>query len=285
MDTRFPISIRLGLMLLTLAFGACANQAPDGGGAKENPKTMNRFESSLPQGFEMPTDAVGQRILREYGAIFVARGVRVPLRPVFRNGDEVAAFQGTVEEASARIGEFDVVLQARALDALKRAIEEARATGKDITPRGSDASKRDYAGTVGLWLSRVEPGLKHWVAEGRLDAAEADRIRALPPFEQVPEILALEEKGLFFSKDLSKTILQSVAAPGTSQHLSMLALDIDQFNDKEVIAILNRNGWYQTVVSDLPHFTYLGKNDGEFSELGLKLIVVAGREYWIPGID
>lgn len=246
---------------------------------------MTEFESNLPEGFEMPDDPVGKRILKEYGALFVAKGVEVPKSAVFRGEDDVRSFQSRLSVSSETMGGFEVVLQSRALEALRKAKAEAREAGKDVTPRGSDSAKRAYRDTVGLWESRIGPGLKHWVGQGRLSQSEADRIRSLEPFAQVPEILKLEQAGMFFSKDLSKTVLYSVAPPGTSQHLSMLALDINEFNDREVIAIMNRNGWFQTVVSDLPHFTFLGLGAGELASRGLTSVRSGGREFWIPRME
>jgi hypothetical protein len=106
----------------------------------------------------------------------------------------------------------------------------------------------------------------------------------LSPFEQVPEIFKLEAKGIFFSKDLSKSIIYSVAPPGTSQHLSMLALDIKEHNNSEVREILAKHGWFQTVISDLPHFTYLGIPENELESYGLKKVVDDGRVFWIPDL-
>ena len=115
-----------------------------------------------------------------------------------------------------------------------------------------------------------------------LSPEEAERIRNLAPVEQIPEILELEEQGIFFSKDLSKSTVYSVAPPGTSQHLSLLAFDINEYNDPIVKAILAKHGWFQTVVSDLPHFTYLGFSEKELPALGLKYVISGGRSYWIP---
>src|SRR5690606_16903621 len=144
-----------------------------------------------------------------------------------------------------------------AMDGLRKAISEATAASLSITPRGADSAKRTYNETIELWKSRVDPALKHWVANGRLAQTDADKIRALSIFDQVIEVLKLEEKGIYFAKDLSKSIIYSVAPPGTSQHLSLLALDVTQHDDAKVRKILADNGWFQTVASDLPHFTFL----------------------------
>ncbi len=93
-----------------------------------------------------------------------------------------------------------------------------------------------------------------------------------------------ESKGLYFSKDLSKSILFSVAAPGASQHIFMLALDVEQFANKNVREILADHGWFQTVLSDLPHFTYLGVKESELPALGLKKVTHGGQIFWIPNI-
>ena len=49
-----------------------------------------------------------------------------------------------------------------------------------------------------------------------VDQAEAARIRGLTPYEQVPEVFRLESQGIYFAKDLSKSIIYSVAPPGAS---------------------------------------------------------------------
>jgi hypothetical protein len=96
--------------------------------------------------------------------------------------------------------------------------------------------------------------------------------------------LALEERGLYFAKGFSKSIIYSGAPPGSSQHLSMLALDIVESNNPVVRQILAKHGWFQTVVSDLPHFTFLGEAEAELPKLGLKKVASSGRSYWVPDI-
>lgn len=240
------------------------------------------YTANLPSGFVQPTDAVGQRILKDYGALFVARGGAVPPNTViFKSESEVSAFQASLSKSSETIGGFNIELQAAAMKALKEAIAEASFS---ITPNGADSAKRDYAGTVTNWASRVNPGLTHWVGKGRITEAEASKIHQLSPFEQVPEIFKFESQGIFFSKDLSKSIVYSVAPPGTSQHLSMLALDVKEHGDSKVRDMLNKHGWFQTVVSDLPHFTYLGVPESQLSGLGLKKVTDGGRDFWVPSI-
>jgi len=218
------------------------------------------------------------RLQSEYGAVLKAQnGVVLPPRGMFSSDEEVAHWRANVE-----ISGGDYVLQTAAAEALSAAREEARKQGLDITPRDTDAAARDYAYTVELWMSRVNPGLEHWVKKGRLNSAEAERIRILPSREQTVAILQLEERGMFFSKDFSKSILCSVAPPGASQHLALLAFDVKEHQDPRVREILARHGWYQTVQHDEPHFTYLGAGTSELQALGLVRKVAGQRVYWLP---
>ncbi len=243
------------------------------------------FFANLPEDFAKPTEEVGKRLLKEYGAVFVARGGAIaPKKVIFRDEADVATFQSSVEKTSKTIGNLTIELQTPAMKALKGAMDEAAQNDLTITPRGADSAKRSYAQTVELWASRVDPGLAHWTANGKLKKEDAERIKALSPFEQVPEIFKLEAKGIFFAKDLSKSIIYSVAPPGTSQHLSMLALDVAEFENAAVRKILAKHGWFQTVKSDLPHFTFLGVTENALPNLGLKKISDGGRDFWLPDI-
>jgi hypothetical protein len=260
---------------------------PDASPKKSNRIKNQKFLSSLPSGFKLPDDSdeVGMRMLSDYGAMFVARGGAVPPPTVvFADEAAVSSWQASVKPARADFGGINIELQGPAMKALTEARDEARASRLDITPRGPDAARRTYAETVKLWQSRVDPGLSHWVSAGSLTKEEAARIRALSPRDQIPEILKLEDQGLYFSKDFEKSILYSVAAPGTSQHLSMLAFDVKEYDNASVRSILARHGWFQTVSSDLPHFTYLGVTEDQLPSLGLKKTTNGGRTFWVPDL-
>lgn len=248
-------------------------------------KKIKLFYENLPADFEVPVDTVAEKMFGEYGALFVAGNDAIsPNKVVFENEGEVSGWQKTVKSSKATVAGFKVELQAPAMKALKKAIKEVEENNLTITPRGADAARRNYAQTVELWASRVNPALVHWLEKGRLTESQAAKIRALTPFEQVPEIFKLEAKGIFFSKDLTKSIIYSVAPPGTSQHLSMLALDIKEHANAEVRKILARHNWFQTVISDLPHFTYLGIAENELETRGLKKVIDEGRDFWIPDL-
>jgi len=231
-------------------------------------------------------DVVARRVLHDYGAMFVgASNILPPPLCVFASEEQVAEFQNAAGVAAATIGDATIELQPAAIDALLQARAQAHAEGLDITPRdGAEGARRSYADTVRLWNSRFLPALDHWTKVGRLKAEEADRLRALPVAEQVPEVLELEKQGIFFSKDLSKSVLYSIAAPGTSQHIAMLAFDANEFLEARVREIMAEHGWFQTVLSDLPHFTFLGLTEAELPSRGLKSVEVNAQKFWIPDV-
>jgi len=251
----------------------------------KNDPNRNAFVENLPSDFSMPDDPLELRLLREYGAIFVAKGgATVPAKIVFEDSTHVETFQAGLQKTIQIIDGFIMQLQTCAMAALLKAIREAGRRSLSITPRASDSAERNYDETVDLWASRVEPALEYWVDNGKITRKDADRILALTPFRQVPEILKLEEQGIFFAKDLSKSIIYSVAPPGTSQHLSLLAFDIREHANSSVRAILENEGWFQTVISDLPHFTFLSVSESDLNELGLKGVTNGGRRFWVPDI-
>jgi hypothetical protein len=230
-------------------------------------------------------DAVARRVLAEYGAMFVAEGVRLPSVCLFEDEEEVERFQREAGWEAHEVGGTLIELQPPAMRALVRARAEALDAGLDITPRGgSEAARRGFADSLRLWRSRCHPALEHWRAAGRLDGAEAERVRGLPTREQVAAVLELERGGIYFSTDFTKSILYSVAAPGASQHLAMLAFDASEYRDPRVRRLLARHRWFQTVLSDLPHFTYLGLAEEELPARGLKRVALQEQEFWIPDI-
>jgi hypothetical protein len=233
------------------------------------------------------TDIVAERVFRDYGAIFAAdRNVVLPPRCVFSNETEVSNYQNAANPKAATLGGTSIELQEPAMDALLEAIKEAAKKNLRITPRGgSIAGRRSYEDTARLWNSRFYPGLAHWQGRGKISRRDAEAAKAMPINQQVAKVLEWEGRNLWFSTDFSKSILYSVAAPGASQHIFMLALDVEQFANKQVRDILARHGWFQTVQSDLPHFTYLGVEESRLPSLGLKAVTVSGHKFWIPNLD
>ena len=232
-------------------------------------------------------DPLTKRLLTEYGAIFVAsQKVVLPYKCILESEADVLAFQAIANPRYQQVGGVTVTLQEVALVAFLAARAAAAKEGVAISVRGgSTASTRDYAKTVALWESRFHPALLHWSARGRITKADADRARQMPMREQIATVFGWEERKIWFSKDLSKSILYSVAAPGASQHNFMLALDIEQYGNARVRKIMGDHGWFQTVKSDLPHFTYLGRTRDELQSLGLKREVISGQEFWIPNME
>jgi hypothetical protein len=258
---------------------------------------MNPFYKTLEHALQLrgasiedicpPGDQVARRVLHDYGAMFVsADTVLPPTLCVFSSEDEVERFQKEAGLTAGEFGEATIELQPAAMTALLLARDLARAEGLEISPRdGAEGARRSYADTVRLWNSRFLPALDHWTKADRLSESQAERLRNLPIQDQVPEVLELEKEGIFFSKDFSKSVLYSIAAPGTSQHIAMLAFDANEFLDARVREILAQHGWFQTVLSDLPHFTFLGLTEAELPGRGLKRAEANSQTFWIPDVD
>jgi hypothetical protein len=232
-------------------------------------------------------DPTARRILEEYGAVFVAKKeVTLPSVCFFTSDEEVTQFQNRAGIAQATINDTVIELQPAAMKAYLKARDKALDEDLDITPRdGSEAARRSYSDSLTLWNTRFLPALDYWISQGRLTQEEAERLKKLSLKEQITAVLELEKQGIYFSKDFSKSILYSIAAPGSSQHLAMLALDVAEFQNPRVREILAEHGWFQTVLSDLPHFTYLGLKEKDLPKHGLKSVVVNDQTFWIPNTE
>ena len=243
-------------------------------------KRKTNIESICPA-----SDAVARRVLEDYGAIFLARKVLPPPVCVFTSDEQVVQFQENAGYRTEFIGYDEVELQPEAMKQLLKARSEAQKENLDITPRdGAEAARRSFEDSLQLWDTRFQPALDYWLAQGRLTEAEVARLKNLPLRNQIAEVLELEKSGIYFSKDLSKSILYSIAAPGTSQHIAMLAFDVTEFDNPRVREILAKHGWFQTVLSDLPHFTFLGLKEKDLPKHGLKQVEVDGQVFWIPNV-
>lgn len=247
----------------------------------------SKSDFSLKDICPIDTDLVANRIFIEYGAIFVAESrINFPLKCIFEDQNDVEVYQNNAISETVIIGGTSITLQKPAMNALLEARKEAAEMNLQITPRGgSTAGKRSYDDTTRIWNSRFYPALNYWSAKGKLSKQEVFTVRNLPIRRQVKQVLEWENDGLYFNTNFSKSILYSVAAPGASQHIFMLALDVQQFGDLRVRNILAKHGWFQTVKSDAPHFTYLGIEENKLPSVGLIAVLIDGQKFWIPQMN
>lgn len=247
------------------------------------------MHTTLIEQFCSLSSPVESRLFAEYGAIFITTAMPPP-KIMFDDAREVNAFQASLSVDRALFGDYEIELQAKALGALVAASSEVSRRGGSITARAADSGSRSYEDTVGLWSRNVTRGLEHWESLGRMHEETATSILRLSPAEQVSPILNLEETAqLFFGTFFDRSILYSVAAPGASQHLSKLAFDVVEFENAEVKNVLAGHGWFRTVPSDLPHFTFLGCEADALGGLGLQPVErVCGTQvydFWIPDLE
>jgi len=245
--------------------------------------------SSLKTAAASIVSPVEKRLFAEYGALFATTATPPPVL-IFDDAMQVKAFQSSLPLGRAFFGEHDIELQVDALDTLSAAASEMAQRGGGITARAADAGGRSYEDTVGLWTRNVTRGLEHWERLGRVTPDRADFLRGMALSEQVGAVLNLEDaEQIFFGTFFDKSILYSVAAPGASQHLSMLAFDVAEYEDREVCEVLGEHGWHRTVPNDLPHFTYLGHHLDALEAIGLQRVERIYREqtydFWTPDLE
>lgn len=233
------------------------------------------------------SNVVASRVLTAYGAVFAAAdSVVLPDSCIHTGEASVLKYQKRIATKPVEFGSVRVRLQAPAADSLMRSIQLAAEKQKRITPLdGAIAGGRSYGDTLMLWNSRFFPALDYWFRQGRLSQAELDDIRKVDLQSKIEKIIELEKRGICFSTNRTRSIFTSVAPPGTSQHLSLLAFDVIEYWDQDVRGILNENGWFQTVVDDPPHFTYLGVPESDLPQRGLRAVSKGGFMYWIPNLS
>ncbi|MEO6333539.1 MAG: hypothetical protein ABIO91_01015 [Pyrinomonadaceae bacterium] len=248
--------------------------------ASESPGGNATSEKFCP----VSNDLVAARILESYGAVFVASDlVRLPPRCIHRSEAEVARFQAKFAKKALEMNGVRIELQTAAATALESAVRDIGAEDLTITPLdGSIAAGRSYGDTLMLWNSRVFPAMEFWIRRGRLSPSAPDEIGRLDLQKKVEKVIEWESQGIYFSSDRTRSILTSTAPPGTSQHLYLVAFDVSEFWNPEIRSILNRNGWFQTVIDDPAHFTYLGFSEAELPARGLTAVAKGGHQYWVP---
>ncbi|MEA5568363.1 D-alanyl-D-alanine carboxypeptidase family protein [Anabaena sp. UHCC 0399] len=183
-------------------------------------------------------------LLKAYGTAFINRDklVTLPSTVLLNNEEETQTFQNSLTMVKVN-GTNDCYLQASATAALNQARSLENIPLK--SGYGSGDCTRSFATNFRFWNKYANQNTLNQVKEGRETA-----------------------------------ILGVVAPPGTSQHLWGLAIDLRVSHLKQR-QILNQNGWFQTVAKDVPHWTYLGLNEQDLLNFGLRKQVENGISYWV----
>ncbi|MDZ8050428.1 MAG: D-alanyl-D-alanine carboxypeptidase family protein [Aulosira sp. ZfuVER01] len=186
-------------------------------------------------------------LLRKYGAAFVnqAPELKLPQKVIFTNEQETKEFQSTLTMVKVD-GTNNCYLQQAAGLALNKAKAIQKIPLK--SGYGSGDCTRTFTTNLRFWQKYANDRTLEKVRQGKETA-----------------------------------ILGIVAPPGTSQHLWGLAIDLGISSQKQRQA-LNQNGWFQTVESDIPHWTYLGLTEEQLPLFGFKKKVVRGITYWLTPI-
>ncbi|MBF2064367.1 MAG: D-alanyl-D-alanine carboxypeptidase family protein [Calothrix sp. C42_A2020_038] len=183
-------------------------------------------------------------ILRQYGAPFINfdSAIKLPQTVFFPNSQETRNYQASLVMGKVNSGN-NCFLQKVAADAFNIADKQIDIPLK--SGYGSSDCTRTYETNLRFWRKYTNNKTLERVKQGRETA-----------------------------------ILNVVAPPGTSQHLWGLAIDLRVSKPAQRKA-LNQNGWFQTVETDVPHWTYLGVPEEKLPEFGFNKKIVRGITYWL----
>ncbi len=183
-------------------------------------------------------------MLRQYGAPFVNlnSGIKLPPKVFFPNPEETRTYQASLVMGKVNSGN-NCFLQKAAADAFNIADKQINIPLK--SGYGAGDCTRTYETNLRFWKKYANNNTLERVKQGRETA-----------------------------------ILNVVAPPGTSQHLWGLAIDLRVATATQRKA-LNQNGWFQTVETDLPHWTYLGVPEEKLPDFGFNKKIVRGITYWL----
>ncbi|MBD2438398.1 D-alanyl-D-alanine carboxypeptidase family protein [Nostoc sp. FACHB-110] len=183
-------------------------------------------------------------LLRSYGAAFVnpSNDVKLPPNVLFNSEEETQEFQKQLTLEKVTQTN-DCYLQKAAAEALNKARTQQHIPLK--SGYGQSDCTRNFATNLRFWHKYANNKTLENVKQGKETA-----------------------------------ILGLVAPPGASQHLWGLAIDLGVSNPQQR-QVLNQNGWFQTVVKDVPHWTYLGIPAEDLPKFGFKSQVVQGISYWL----
>jgi D-alanyl-D-alanine dipeptidase len=183
-------------------------------------------------------------LLRAYGAAFVNQQpeIKLPPKVILANEQETKDFQTTLTMGKVN-GTNDCYLQKSAADALNKA--KLAVTIPLKSGYGGGDCTRTFATNLRFWRKYANNNTLERVRQGKETA-----------------------------------ILGVVAPPGASQHLWGLAIDLRVYSQAQRQA-LNKNGWFQTVENDVPHWTYVGLTEENLPRFGFKNKIVRGTTYWL----
>ncbi|MBW4670506.1 MAG: D-alanyl-D-alanine carboxypeptidase family protein [Cyanomargarita calcarea GSE-NOS-MK-12-04C] len=183
-------------------------------------------------------------LLNAYGAVFANQQpeIKLPQKVILASSQETSSFQATLTMGKVD-GTSNCLLQKAAAEGLNQA---KALTGISLrSGYGASDCTRSFETNLRFWRKYANNQTLDQVRQGK------------------------ETK-----------ILGIVAPPGASQHLWGLAVDLSLSSQSQRQA-LNRNGWFQTVENDVPHWTYVGLTEDKLPLFGFKNKVVRGITYWL----
>lgn len=223
-------------------------------------------------------DPIRNRILYEYGAIYMSRDARLP-DGCLQTKEQISTFRSEagISNNCFSWGGPNSCLQPSAKAALERAIADPAIGNYKNIVRGCNDSGVDCPNGVNSdWAFR-----SFEQAEFNWKRGENRNGRIIP--ETLGDSAIIQ---LTYPRGGFKPFMFSYAIPGGSQHHLGLAIDVlsgGQCNaNTDCERALNKHGWYRTIKYDPNHFTYLGFSETQLPTLGLIRKKCGGVWYWLP---
>jgi hypothetical protein len=283
------------LVFISITVISVAGQPSASGGFREyvvqrfstdTDKLRESSKSEINKICPVDDSVLARRVFSEYGAVFAAtEKVTLPPTCIFADEAAVTAFRSKLQIQQLTIHGTNLLLQKDAADSLTQVLADAEMSGVTIAPLdGPIAGARTYYETLRIWNSRFEPALRFWSRRGMIASEDVAAIRSMKLDQQIERVIEWESKGYWFGTSRNRSIFSSTAPPGTSQHISLIALDVAPPLTAVKRSLLNARGWFQTVKGDPGHFTYLGVPESDLPKRGLKAILSEGITYWTPDL-
>jgi hypothetical protein len=200
------------------------------------------------------------------------------------NGDPLCTNFDGEDGQTGKSTQYGIRLQQPAMRALMRVVAKLKDKKKRITPVGENPAERSIERVRQNWHNGVKEAVQTKSLRGKLSTEDKaffdDKTNAMDysTDKVVNKVLALEAKGTYFHKSGTKSLAKGVALPKSSQHNLLLALDIKEFDDTNVVTVMGEFGWFRTIHLDHRHFTFLGLQFKQLQENGL----INKDGYWVP---
>lgn len=243
-----------------------------------------------------PRSVVTRKVLEEYTSHLIARGIVLP-SVCMLNETQSTNFKSSLKSsdvASVRLAGMRFEFQRKAAIDLQKVID--RLATLKISQLNFAREHSDRRPPITLAVGgRTQKINRDWAIRDYQTVAENWEFDPAPGAIRTLIIEELNQgesmNPLYKGRNGNKPRMRSVAIPGASQHMLLVAFDLNNATCKNqaVVKLLSDHGWWRTIRDDNCHFTYLGWNtERQLKENGMKKVVCPRSDtnyaFWVPRI-